>query len=172
MTAATIPTSVALPSHYIGITREHARAFAAALINGMRLNAAEKAALIHAPTFFATKRDVHGVILSRRGEVYPTSGWTGPVAVTYDPEMCVNTMERAACWISALRGSVAKRGSRVMTEYNGRAVFGTVKRVNDDGTVRIALDDDQVGFAKFTTGVYLGRTLTSVDVSMCAVLAA
>jgi hypothetical protein len=172
MTAATIPTSVALPSHYTGITRDHARAFAAALINGMRLNAAEKAALLHAPTHFATMRDVHGVILTRRGEVIPTAGWTAPTEVTYQPEMCVNTMVRAACWISALRGSVAKRGSRVMTGCMGRAVFGTVKRTNDDGTVRIELDADQASFAKYTAGVYNGRTLTNVDVSMCAVLAA
>ena len=174
--AATIPTSVVLPAHYNGITRELARSFAAALINGMRLNAAEKAALLHAPTHFATMRDMHGIIISRsRGVVnmaaHPAYGWTGPRPVTYQPEMCVNTMVRAACWISALRGSVAKRGARVMTDYHGHAGFGAVQRVNADGTVRIALDDDQVGFARFRTGVYNGRTLTSVDVGMCAVLA-
>lgn len=175
MTAATIPTSVALPAHYNGLTRDHARAFAAALINAMRLNAAEKSALLHAPTHFATMRDVHGIILSRGETVHmaahPTYGWTGPRAVTYQPEMCVNTMERAARWISALRGDVAHRGSRVMVNFNGRPVFGRVGYVNSDGTLRIMLDSDQVGFARFTAGVYLGRTLTSVEPGMCAVLA-
>lgn len=170
--SVSIVTSVALPRYNSRLTAEQARDFARALCYRMELTRAEWLALVNSPLVWARARDQRGVLWSRssNGAMVAVHGWEGPKPVEIQPELAVNMMIRTIQWISALRGNVAKRGSLVCVQYCGHIVFGRVTRKNSDGTLRVIMDDDQVGFPKFTTGVYNNRTLTSVEPEMCAVL--
>lgn len=164
-------TAIALPIH--SLTSEQARDFARVLCHRMGLNRAEWLALVGSMLVWARARDERGMIWRNYngGVMEPVSGWEGPKPVEIQPELAVNMMIRTAVWLSALRGKVAKRGDRVAFQCYGRTLFGRVIRKNSDGTLRIALEDDQVGFGKFTGGVYAGRTICSFEADAVAVLA-
>lgn len=164
-------TSIALPVS--DPTTEQARDFARVLCHRMGLNRAEWLALVNSMMVWARARDERGVLWSRhtQGQMSAVHGWEGPKPVEIQGALAVNMMIRTAVWISALRGKVAKRGDCVAFQCYGRTLFGRVIRKNTDGTLRIALEDGQIGFGKFTGGVYAGRTIVSFDADECAVLA-
>lgn len=167
--SVSVVTTVALPRYNSQLTAEQARDFARVLCYRMELTRAEWLALVNSPVAWARSRDERGMIWFN-GEHRAVHGWEGPRPVEIQPELAVNMMIRTIQWISALRGKVAKRGSLVCVQYCGHIVFGRVTRKNSDGTLRVVMDEDQIGFPKFTTGVYNNRTLTSVEPEMCAVL--
>lgn len=164
------PMPFALPSHFRAYTREHARRFVEVLTERMQLTKTERAALIHAGVHWHTMRDRHGVIINGKW-TGPVADWTGPREIEWSPAALIHAMNDTACWISALRGKKARRGSAVMAVCCGRSVFGRVIRVNKDGTLRIRLDDGEASFARYTTGIYNGRTIIAMEPDFCAVLA-